>query len=71
MPLLQTFDLGKGEHGWSQRIRIPAFFNKTVSAVSLLQLHFYSSNFHFIIRLFTCFSSASPHFCIHLFLSLF
>lgn len=31
MPLLQTFDLGKGEHGWSQRIRIPAFFNKTVS----------------------------------------
>ena len=36
MPLLQTFDLGKGEHGWSQRIRIPAFFNKTVSAVSII-----------------------------------
>ena len=57
MPLLQTFDLGKGEHGWSQCIRIPAFFNKTVSAdFFFLQLHFYPSTFHFIVCLFTCFS---------------
>ena len=45
MPFLQTFDLGKGEHGWSQRIRIPAFFNKTVSAVS-------SYNFIFTLQPF-------------------
>lgn len=46
MPLLQTFDLGKGEHGWSQCIRIPAFFNKTVSA------DFFSYNFIFTLQPF-------------------
>lgn len=54
MPLLQTFDVGKVEHGWSQRIRIPAFFNKTVSAeffLATLLLPFNLSFYHLFVYL--------------------
>lgn len=54
MPLLQTFDLGKGEHGWSQRICIPAFFNKTVSTEFFLTttvLPFDLSFYHLFVHL--------------------
>ena len=54
MPLLQTFDLGKSEHGWSQRIRIPAFVNKTVSTEFFLTtsvLPFSLSFYHLLVHL--------------------